>query len=182
VVTFSAIVADAGPLIHLARINKLDLLHALFKEIYIPNAVKTETVDRGKNQGYVDAIAIEKAISSGWVKVAQIKPNAENLAKEANISIGEAEAIILAKQMETTKLLIDDARARKIAQTLGLKPHGTIYVLKLALVKKIISKKEYRQSLQKAINTGLYLTTELYMQALKNSSALERRLNRRRRK
>jgi len=182
VVTFSAIVADAGPLIHLARINKLNLLHILFKEVHIPNAVKTETVDKGKTQGYVDAITIEKAISSGWVKVAQVKSNAENLAKEANISIGEAEAIFLAKQMKTTKLLIDDARARKIAQTLGLKPHGTIYVLKLALIKNIISKKEYRQSLQKAINTGLYLTTELYMQALKNSTAPERLLHRRKRK
>ena len=168
-VTFSATVADAGPLIHLAHINKLDLLHALFKEIHIPNAVKTETVDKGKTRGYADAIAIEKAISSGWIKVAQAKPDAEELAREANISIGEAEAIILAKQMETTKLLIDDARARKIAQAMGLKPHGTIYVLKLALVKKIISKKEYTQSLRKALNTGLYLTTELYLQALKNN-------------
>ena len=181
-VTFSAVVADAGPLIHLARINKLDLLHALFKEIHIPNAVKIETVDKGKTQGYVDAIAIEKAASSGWIKVAQAKPNAEKLAKEANISIGEAEAIILAKQMETTKLLIDDARARRIAQTLGLKPHGTIYVLKLALVKKIISKKEYKQSLQKAFNIGLYLTTELYMRAIKNASAPERQSTRQRQK
>jgi len=167
VVTFT-IVANAGPLIHLARINKLNLIHTLFKEIRIPNTVKIETVDKGKTQGYVDAIAIEKAISSGWIKVAQTKPNAEKLAKEANISKGEAEAILLAKQMNTTKLLMDDARARKIAQTLGLKPHGTIYILKLALVKKIISKKEYTQSLRKALNTGLYLTTELYLQALKN--------------
>lgn len=166
-VTF-AIVANAGPLIHLARINKLNLIHTLFKEIHIPDTVKIETVDKGKTQGYVDAIAIEKAISSGWIKVAQTKPNAEKLAKETNISKGEAEAILLAKQMNTTKLLMDDARARKIAQTLGLKPHGTIYILKLALVKKIISKKEYTQSLRKALDTGLYLTTELYLQALKN--------------
>jgi len=167
VVTFT-IVANAGPLIHLVRINKLSLIQTLFKETYIPNAVKIETVDKGKTQGYVDAIAIEKAISSGWIKVAQTKPNAEKLAKEANISKGEAEAILLAKQMNTTRLLMDDARARKIAQTLGLKPHGTIYILKLALVKKIISKKEYTQSLRKALDAGLYLTTELYLQALKN--------------
>lgn len=167
-VTFT-IVANAGPLIHLARINKLNLINALFKEIYIPETVKTETVDKGKTQGYVDAITIEKAISSGWIKVVKTKPNAEKLAEETNISNGEAEAILLAKQMNTTKLLIDDARARKIAQSLGLKPHGTIYILKLALVKKIISKKEYAQSLRKALDTGLYLTTELYLQALKTA-------------
>ena len=129
--------------------------------------MKTETVDKGKTQGYVDAIAIEKAISSGWIKVARTKPNAEKLAEEAKISKGEAEAILLAKQMNTPKILIDDARARKIAQSLDLKPHGTIYILKLALIKKIMSKKEYAQSLRRALNVGLYLTTELYLQALK---------------
>ena len=165
-VTFT-IVSNAGPLIHIARINELNLIHNLFKEIYIPEAVKTETVNKGKAKGYTDAITIERAISSGWIKVASTKSNAEKLAEEANISRGEAEAILLAKEKNTTKLLMDDARARKIAQSLGLKPHGTIYILKLALTKKIISKTEYTQLLHKALETGLYLSTELYLQASK---------------
>jgi len=131
--------------------------------------VKTETVDKGKAEGYTDAIAIEKAISSGWIKVARTKSNAEKLAEETKIGRSEAEAILLAKEMKTEKLLIDDARARNVAQSLGLKPHGTIYILKLALVRKIISKTEYAQSLRKALNAGLYLSTELYLQALKEA-------------
>lgn len=50
---------------------------------------------------------------------------------------------------------------------MGLKPHGTIYVLKLALVRKIISKAEYTQLLREALNAGLYVSTELYLQAIK---------------
>ena len=167
-VTFT-IVANAGPLIHLAHTNKLNLIRILFREIYIPEAVKTETVDKGKAKGYADAIAIEEAISSGWIKVAKTKSNAEKFAKEARIGKSEAEAILLAKEMKTTRLLIDDARARKIAKSLGLKPHGTIYILRLALTKKIISKKQYTKTLQKALETGLYLSTELYLQALKEA-------------
>lgn len=147
--------------------NKLDLIRVLFKEIHIPEAVKTETVDRGKAEGFTDAIAIEKAISSGWIKVDKTKPNAEKLAEEAKIGKGEAEAILLAKQMNTIKLLVDDARARKVAQSLGLKPHGTIYILKLALIRKVISKAQYTQLLRKALDAGLYLSTELYLQALR---------------
>lgn len=161
------IIADAGPLIYLTRINKLKLMRILFKEVYIPEAVKTETVNKGKAEGYTDAIAIEKAASSGWIKVARAKPNAKKLAEEAKVGKGEAEAILLAKQTNTTKILIDDARGRKVAQSLGLKPHGTIYALKLALTKKIIPKTEYTQSLRKALNAGLYLSTDLYLQALK---------------
>jgi predicted nucleic acid-binding protein len=131
--------------------------------------VKAETVDKGKAEGYTDAIAIEKAISSGWIKVAKTKSNAEKLAEETKIGRSEAEAIPLAKEMKTEKLLIDDARARNVAQSLGLKPHGTIYILKLALVRKMISKTEYAQLLRKALNAGLYLSTELYLQALKEA-------------
>lgn len=129
--------------------------------------MKTETVDKGKAEGYVDAIAIEKAISLGWIKVARTKLDAEKLADEAKIGKSEAEAILLAKEMNTKRLLVDDARARNVAQSLELKPHGTVYVLKLALVRKIMSKAEYVQSLRKALNAGLYLSTELYIQALK---------------
>jgi len=166
VVTFKT-VANTGPLIHLARINKLNLIHSLFKEIHIPEAVKIETVDKGKTSGYTDAIAIERAISAGWIKITRTKSNTEKLAEEAKIGKSEAEAILLAKEINTTRLLIDDARARKIAQSLGLKPHGAIYILKLALIKKIISKTEYTQSLRKALETGLYLSTELYLQTSK---------------
>ena len=130
--------------------------------------MKTEAVDKGKAGGYTDAIAIEKAISLGWIRVARIKLNAEKLAEEAKIGKSEAEAILLAKEMNTDKLLVDDARARNVAQSLGLKPHGTVYVLKLALVRKIMSKNEYVQALRKALTAGLYLSTELSLQALKD--------------
>ena len=45
------IVSNAGPLIHLARISKLKLLKTLFGEVVIPNAVKEEVVERGKEKG-----------------------------------------------------------------------------------------------------------------------------------
>lgn len=130
--------------------------------------MKIETVDKGKAGGYTDAIAIEKAMSLGWIKVVRTKLNAEKLAEEAKIGRSEAEAILLAKEMNTERLLIDDARARNVAQSLGLKPHGTVYVLKLALVRKIMSKNEYVQALRKALTAGLYLSTELSLQALKD--------------
>jgi len=163
------IVANAGPLIHLARINKLNLIQDLFREVYIPEAVKAETVGRGKAEGYADALAIEKAVSLGWVKVVKTENDAEKLAEEAKIGKGEAEAMLLAKQMGTIKILMDDARAGRVARSLGLKPHGTIYVLKLALVRKVLTRAAYTQSLQRVLEAGLYLSTELYLKALKEN-------------
>ena len=50
---------------------------------------------------------------------------------------------------------------------MGLKPRGTLYVLKLALIRKIVSGTEYTQLIRKVLNAGLYLSAELYLQALK---------------
>jgi len=153
----------------LARINKLHLIRDLFREVYIPEAVKNETVNRGKTEGYADVLSIERATSVGWIKPVKTETNAEKLAEEAKVGKGEAEAILLAKQMNTVKILMDDARARRVARALRLKPHGTIYILKLALVRKILTKAEYTKSLQKAIDAGLYLSTELYLEALREN-------------
>ena len=162
-------VANAGPLIHLARISKLHLIQVLFKEVHIPEAVKNEAVNKGKAEGYADALAIERAVSLGWIKVVKTETSAEKLTEETKIGKGEAEAVLLAKQMGTTRILMDDDRARRVARSLGLKPHGTVYILKLALVRKVLTKAEYAQSLQRALDAGLYLSTELYLKALKGN-------------
>jgi len=163
------VVANAGPLIHLARMSKLHLIQVLFKEVYIPEAVKNETVNKGKAEGCADALAIEGAVSLGWIKVVKTEASAEKLTEEAKIGKGEAEVMLLAKQMGTTRILMDDDRARRVARSLGLKPHGTVYILKLALVRKVLTRAEYAQSLQRALDAGLYLSTELYLKALKGN-------------
>ncbi len=44
-------VSNAGPLIHLAKIGRLNLLKDIFNEIVIPRTVKEEVIDRGKEKG-----------------------------------------------------------------------------------------------------------------------------------
>ncbi|MEM2129306.1 MAG: hypothetical protein QXZ70_01775 [Candidatus Bathyarchaeia archaeon] len=65
----SAVVSDAGPLIHLAQINKLYLVKKLFNQVIITPNVKREAVDEGIKLGHSDARIIGKAIEEGWIKV-----------------------------------------------------------------------------------------------------------------
>lgn len=62
-------VSNATPLIYLAKAGKLHLLRAVFGEVLIPEEVKVEVVDRGKELGKKDAYAIEAAIEEGWLVV-----------------------------------------------------------------------------------------------------------------
>jgi len=120
-------VADAGPLIHLAQINKLQLLQELFEHVTITASVKREAVDEGVRLGYADAEIIANALCDGWIVVESV-PNrltktVEKLAEGENISQADAETLLLAKE-KRADLLVDEKIVAKPsedvrAQSLG---------------------------------------------------------------
>ena len=78
---------------------------------------------------------------------------------------GEASAIALALETPGSTLIIDDYRARKVAQKLNLKFTGTIGVLvKAKLIGVIPLIKPY---LELIIQTNFRITAEIEQQALK---------------
>jgi predicted nucleic acid-binding protein len=54
-----SIVSNASPLIHLARIGQLELLHHLYGEVFVPESVWEEIVVKGAGQP--GAAMIERA-------------------------------------------------------------------------------------------------------------------------
>lgn len=57
------VVCDSTVLIGLAKIRKIELLHLICREVFIPDAVFNEVVTRGKGRPGVKEIA-----TAGWVK------------------------------------------------------------------------------------------------------------------
>lgn len=164
-------VSNATPLIYLARLGKLPLLRELFAQIQIPPEVKNETIDRGKEKGFPDAIIIEQALKDGWLAIHQLTEEnikkSETLAQMSGIDIGEAQTILLAKQKNEKIVLIDQTSAREVARQMGLYPRGTIYIILAAAKKKLTTKEEARQMLEKLIETNFYISAKIYRDALK---------------
>ncbi|AHF79703.1 DUF3368 domain-containing protein [Thermococcus paralvinellae] len=153
------VVSNSTPLIHLAKIDRLDLLKEFFGEIFIPEAVYRECILEGK--GSEDSELIEKA---EWIKVVRIKDETLKKSLMLELDEGESEAIVLALEMNSELLLIDDYDGREIARALGLKVTGTIGVLlKAKFQGKITSLKEELEKLKK---TGFWLSDELYKKIL----------------
>lgn len=125
-------VSDAGPLIHLAQIGKLQLLKNLFKHISITAKVKNETVDEGINHGFVDAQIIAKAIQDGWITIEHVcehqTGSIERLVIGENISRADAETLLLAKN-KNAELLVDDKVVADLAKMYGLKIWNTWTIL-----------------------------------------------------
>lgn len=118
------VVADAGPLIALGRLDALHLLPALFAEIQVTATVLAECAAR---PGFIDAQRIEQAVRAGW-----LKPCVDQFeGPGGRLDPGEASAIARALEIEAG-LLLDDRAAVVYARALGLKVIGTLGLLVLA--------------------------------------------------
>jgi len=125
-------VSDAGPLIHLAQINKLSLIKKLFNRVSITSEVKSEAFDEGIRLGHADAQAIGRAIEEGWITVEDISRRvalaAEKLAEGENISRTDAKTLLLAKE-KAAEILVDEKVLSDLAKMYGLKVWNTWTIL-----------------------------------------------------
>lgn len=155
-------VSNAGPLIHLAKANALHILKALYRTILIPDEVKAEAVDEGKEKGHPDALQIEEAIRQGWIRTMQVRlnPDFRKAAKTAGLRNAEAAVIQYAYQNRLVALL-DDEPARIFAKTLGIAVRGTLGILIQATKNNILSHREATQTLDRLTET-MYVGADLY--------------------
>jgi predicted nucleic acid-binding protein len=118
----AVVVADAGPLIALARVDALDLLRELFGRILVPEAVRAECCAKPGP----DADRIAAAITRKWLVVT---PATMPDVRAAQLGRGERQTLALAQAHPSALLLVDDRLARREAARLGLPFIGTVRVL-----------------------------------------------------
>ena len=118
------LVADSSALIALAVCDSLNLLDLLFTEVKVPRAVFVEVSKKSKKEADSLAHYLED-------KIIDVEIDRNYIIKEGTIEIGELEAMTLYKQLAANWLLIDDRRARKIAELNQIKIIGSLGVLLL---------------------------------------------------
>jgi predicted nucleic acid-binding protein len=163
------IVSNATPLIYLAKTDNLTLLKAIANQVYIPEAVFQEVVIEGKRLGEKDAYRVEKCINQGWLRVKEVK---NLLSFDFPLHYGELEVISLAGQEGIKKVLIDDAKARSVADIAGLKPVGTLWVILQAVKNRMMDFDEFLSTLESIIHSGFYLKDEVYIKVIRKARQL----------
>lgn len=127
------IIADSGPLISLAIIDQLDLLKQLFERVIVPPAVWDEVTVKGN--GMPGALLVSQLT---WLEFETPEPQ---ILQPLSILIdpGESEAIALAQVIPNSTVLLDDSRARRVAERLDVPRIGTLGILRRAKINKLIN-------------------------------------------
>jgi len=123
------VIADSGPIFSLALIDKLNILTALFDDVKIPQAVWNEiTYDKTKPdyQKLHDFFKDKTRQISGINELTFV------------MDYGESEAIILFRELHADFLLIDNKKARSIAESLNVNCIGIIGLLATATDKDLL--------------------------------------------
>ncbi|MEA5551968.1 DUF3368 domain-containing protein [Anabaena cylindrica UHCC 0172] len=120
------IISDTSVITNLISIEHIFLLQALYERVIIPQAVYEEL--SRCHPLFLSEIQAER--SPFWeVKTVKDKNKVYELKQQAKLDNGESEAIILALELKTDLLLIDERRGRAEAQRLGIRITGLLGVL-----------------------------------------------------
>lgn len=142
------IIADTSCFIIFSKIDELELLHKVYGQI-------TTTVDIAMEYG---------ALLPEWVEIVEVKDKSKQQILELQIDKGESSAIALALEIPDSTIVLDDIKARNIADKLGLNYTGTIGIVVKAKLKGIIP--SIKPIMAKIRQTDFRLSAEIELQAL----------------
>ena len=145
------IISDTSCFIILSNIGELDLLHKVYGQIITTIEIATEF---GEQLPY-------------WVSIHPVADKYRQQLLEMQIDKGESSAIALALETPDCTIILDDFKARKIANQLGLQITGTIGVIVRAKLKGIIT--SIKPILQKIKETDFRFSMEIELLALKEA-------------
>ena len=162
------LVADAAPLIFLAKINQLSLLTKLFKaDIHVPSAVNKEILGP---QVPPDEERVLTTFISGCKVVDLRKP----MKFAQALSFADNCILTVATRQGATMVLSDDRLLRKTAVIEGYGVIGTLGVLLRANKNSLLKAEETKRLIQQLVEDHNFrISTTVYDAALKALSEFE---------
>lgn len=147
------VVSDNSVLSCLAEIGELDLLHRLYGKVTITETIRCEAVHPGAPENLRSLISA----MPDWISV--VPDEIPYLEETAALDSGEASAITLAwEHRDSSLLVLDEKRGRKVANALGLRITGTAGLLTDAAAAGLI---DFEDAFLRLAQTGFRLSAQV---------------------
>jgi predicted nucleic acid-binding protein len=144
------IIVDTSALISLGLVGQIDLILNVFGEFYIPNAVWEEL------QEYENPEFDKRILDQMEKRVIKIKSRNH---LSVIMDYGESESVILYEELNANYLLIDDNKARIIAESLNVNCIGSIGLLVKSKQKGLIN--DLRAIFEKWLENERYFSKKI---------------------
>jgi len=158
-------IIDSSSLIIFAKINKLDLLFKIYKDIIITKAIYNEVIEGGREINAPDYKIIKEYIDNKKITLSLLNKENEILSKSLqnkySLGIGESEAIALALQQKDKTIIIDERLARQICRLYNLIPTGSLKILLIAFKKGILTEFEVKNSMEEMLKNKFRISGEI---------------------
>jgi predicted nucleic acid-binding protein len=156
------IVANTTPIISLASIGRLDILEKLFGNVMIPEAVYQE-IKAKPGYGY-------EQVDASFIEVRAIQGLLYKDFLLTQLDSGEAETIILAKEVNADFVIIDENLGYRLANNAGLTAIRTLSLLLKAKEKGHIT--QVKPLLDEMITKGRWYSSAVYRAFLEKAGEL----------
>ncbi|MCO6450376.1 MAG: DUF3368 domain-containing protein [Caldilineales bacterium] len=150
-------VVNTAPLIFLSKLNHLELLRQGCESVFVPPMVLKEL-----RAAPDDATAAVELALQEWLIERQCEDSAQVSVISQVLDAGEAEVIAL--ELGTTDVVLDDLDARRFARRNGLFPIGTLGLLLAAKRNNLIP--AIRSEIEALAQAGFRATESLVAQIL----------------
>ncbi|MDG6898476.1 MAG: hypothetical protein JRN24_01930 [Nitrososphaerota archaeon] len=148
-------VSNASPLIHMSRLGKLRFAQMVFSNVFIPAAVRRETIEAGAKKGFADVSALEKLEDDGWLVTSPLSKRSLGVADALSKGLGrgESEAIALALERKE-RLFMDDQKGRAAARLYGVETATTLGLILEMRKKGSMGLDEYQRNVKEYGSRG----------------------------
>ena len=163
-----AVVCNAGPLIVLGKLNRLELLADLYGRVHIPHTVYDEVVRHGLQRGDPDAQVVRLFLKQRQWPVVDVSPS-QVAALKLSVTLGRGETAVLAlaTSLNEPLVLMDDARARAEARRLQFSVYGSLGILVQAYQQHHLSLPEVEFLIQNiAARADIWISAQLCQRVL----------------
>jgi predicted nucleic acid-binding protein len=158
IVTEPAVV-NASPLIFLSNAGLIELIQLAGTPLFIPKAVIEEIEKFGPSDPTVLAVK-----QSNLFTVVDPEPTPP-IIERWDLGVGETSVLTWAYNHSGTVAILDDLAARRCANLLDIRLHGTLGLILLAKRRQIIP--EAKPVLEQLRKSGMYLSDQVISRALK---------------
>jgi predicted nucleic acid-binding protein len=148
------VIADSSCLILLSKIEELEILRSVYKQIHI-----------------TPEIAEEFGLDlPDWIEIKEVNNKALQLLFQETLDVGESSALALAYETQDCTVIIDELKARKTAAKMNIRMTGTIGLILIAKNQNKIS--SAKSVFDKIRSTNFRISDRIINEALKEAGEL----------